>query len=163
MTRPFFALSAGLMAVLLGFRHARALRQDAQVLLRWCEILTHLALLLGEAVLSLPEAMACAADGHLPPDRQIKEIVQAMEQDRLLSLPDAFDKLCPPGPERETLLRMAAGISRGSAQNRQLAAEQSAHIIHAKAQEAAQKAGKDARLFQTLGWTGGLTLMLMLL
>ena len=163
MTRPFLALMAGLLCGLIGLRHTAHMRMEAQRLSRWAELLEQLALVLQEAVLPLPAALRCASDGSGTPDKLLRDAASALEGDPLLSFPEAFERLCPPCPERDALLRMAARISRGSAESRRLAAAQTASSIAQMAAQSQSRAAKDARLWQTLGWTCGACLTLLLL
>lgn len=163
MARPFFAVAAGLLCALWGWRQAAGLRRQADDLQRWGQILEHLSLLLEEAVLPIPAALRCAADGASMPDSLLIQVADALEADPIASLPDTFERLCPEGAERETLLRLSARIARGSAESRHLACVQASQAIALLGQQSRQRADRDAKLFSTLGWAGGAAMVLMLL
>jgi len=157
------ALTAGCLCVLAGMRQASFLRAESVRLSRWATLLDRLALLLSEAVLPLPDVLESAADGTSQPDRLLCTVACNVRTDPLLSLAEAFARHCQPSPERDTLLRMAEQLSRGSAESRSLAASQAGTYIRHLADTASERAAKDARLWQTLGWTGGACLALMLM
>ena len=54
-------------------------------------------------------------------------------------------------------------LSRGSLESRLLAVENARQEVALMHEKAARKADKDARLYQTLGWIGGLCLLLILM
>lgn len=163
MTRAVFAIMTGLLCALAGVKHAASLKGTASRLSRWVQVLTHLALLLRQGVLSLPEAMCAAADASLPPDRLLREIAARIHASPLLTLTDAYRQTGAEGAEEELLLRLFARLGRGTKESRVLAAEQTAAEMRLLADEAAAKAAKDARLWQTLGLTGGVCLTILLL
>lgn len=163
MTRAALAVMAGLLCGLAGLRHASAMKAEAARLRRWSHMLARLALLLSEQSMPIPAVLRLAADGREAPDRLLQQVAAALEADPLDSLPEAFGRECPPCPEREILLRLAAQLGRGSAESRSLAAEQTGAAFSQMASHAEALAAKDAKLWQTLGWTGGACLTLLLL
>lgn len=163
MTHAVLAVMAGLLCGLAGLRHASAMKTEAARLRRLTEILPRLSLILAEQSVSIPAALRLAADGNAPPDRLLHRIADALEGNPLLSLSDAFGQECPICAEQETLLRLAARLGRGSAESRRQAVDQSAAAIVQMAQAAQARAAKDAKLWTTLGWTGGICLTLLLL
>lgn len=162
MSRAILAVMAGLLCALAGVKHASALKADAARISRWVQVLEHLTLLLRQGMLSIPEALCAAADGPHPPDKLLRDMASAMHGSPLLSLPEAF-KICPSWQERDVLGRMFARMGHGSRESRVLAAEQAAAELRLLATAASAKAEKDAKLWQTLGFTGGACLTIMLL
>ena len=162
MSRAILAVMAGLLCALAGVKHASALKADAARITRWVQVLDHLSLLLRQGTLSIPEALCAAADGSHPPDKLLRDMASAMHSTPLLSLPDAFNT-CPSWQERDVLGRMFARMGHGSRESRVLAAEQAAAELRLLATAASAKAEKDAKMWQTLGFTGGACLTIMLL
>ena len=163
MMRAVPAVAAGLLCALTGIRNARRLRQEAQDLRRWQELLRTLALILSEGTLSIPDALDAAADGEGAPDKAAAAIAEAMRRDPLLSPGDAF-RACSLAPqERSCLERFFCRLGHGTAAMRCHAAEQAGDELALLAQTAAARAAKDAKLYQTLGLTGGACLTLLLL
>ncbi|MBQ7848097.1 MAG: hypothetical protein IJ343_00025 [Clostridia bacterium] len=163
MTRTFLAVCAGLLCGLAGFRHAGELRGNSARLHAWTDALRRLRLLLTEGALSLPEVLRAAGTELHGPDRLLYDVADRLIADPLLSVPEAFDQACPPLAERSALLRLADGISHGSLEARILACEQSEALIGQLASEASANAERNAKLWQTLGWTGGICLTLILI
>lgn len=161
--RLFTALTAGCLCALAGMRQAFFLRREALRLNRWAVLLDRLSLLLSEAVLPLPDVLESAADGSDQPDMLLRAVASNIKTDPLLTIPEAFSHHCTACAERDILLRMAEQLSRGSAESRSLASSQAGAYIRHLAEEAAKRAARDARLWQTLGWTGGACLALMLM
>ena len=69
MTRLLFPICAALLSTLAGLHLSTHLRQEAQRLARWGEVLPHLHLLMASCAYSLPEAFRLCADGNHPPER----------------------------------------------------------------------------------------------
>lgn len=161
--RLFMALTAGCLCALAGIRQAFFLRSEALRLNRWAVLLDRLSLLLSEAFLPMPDLLESAADGSTQPDRLLHAVAGDIKATPLLTIPEAFSRHCPPCTERDTLLRMAEQLSRGSAESRSLAASQAGAYIRHLSDAANKRAARDARLWQTLGWTGGACLALMLM
>jgi len=61
------------------------------------------------------------------------------------------------------LARLFTRLGRGTKESRRLAAEQTAEEMTLLAQHAGNRAEKDARLWQTLGFVGGACLTILLL
>lgn len=163
MIRALPAVAAGLLCALMGIRNARRLRQEAENLHRWQELLCTLALILSEGTLSIPDALLAAADGEGLPDRAATSIAEAMRHDPLLSPGDAF-RACSVAPQDCSCLeRFFCRLGHGTAAMRCHAAEQAAAELALLAQSAAERSAKDAKLYQTLGLTGGACLTLLLL
>lgn len=166
------APAAGLLCLLLGLRRADALRQEERRLTRWGAVLAHLALLLREGTLPLPGALRAAGDGpnafHLP-DRLLCALADEMESAPLRTIPEALDVPAVSGilptcaAEGDAIRRMLSRLGRGSQESRILAVEQCAAEISPLSQEAGAKVARDAKLFTTLGWTGGAALTLLLI
>lgn len=154
---------AGLLCALAGVKHAASLKGDAARLNRWVQLLRHLALLLKEGAMSIPEALCAAADGSSPPDRLLREMAARMQSSPMETLAGAFDSSCGLCLEKELLARLFTRLGRGSKESRCLALAQSAEEMTLLAQNAAAKAEKDAKLWQTLGFTGGACLTILLL
>lgn len=163
MTRSFFAVAAGLLCGLYGLRLSSALREEAQMLRRWTELLARLALLIGEETLPLPDVLLHAADGSLRPDRLVQDVAHAITADPLLSLQDAFDERCPVFDGHDVLLRLFARLGHGSASSRYHAVEQARDALALLASQKSDIAARDAKLYRTLGWTAGACLTIMLL
>ena len=81
----------------------------------------------------------------------------------MTTLADAFAQVADDCPEKDTLIRLFTHLGHGSKECRVLAVEQAAEEIRLLAQSAAAKADKDAKLWQTLGFTGGICLTILLL
>lgn len=163
MIRSVLAIAAGLLCGMYGMRLSASLRQEALVARRWVELLARLELLVGESVLSLPDALNHAADGASLPDRLLQHAAQALRDDPLTSLKEAFARLCPACPGQDALLRLFDRLGRGSAANRQLALQQAGEAMQLVADQTAERAARDAKLYATLGWTGGACLTILLL
>lgn len=163
MTSSFFAIAAGLLCGLYGLRLSATLRSEARVLLRWVEILRRLALLIAEETLPLPEALRQAADEPLPADLLVCKVADALESDPLLPLADAFVLQCTSCPGYDVLQRLFTRLGHGSAANRLLAVDQARDTLALLAAKASERADRDAKLYRTLGWTGGVCLTILLI
>lgn len=163
MSRAVLAVMAGLLCTLAGAKHANRLRYDANRLKRWTEVLCHLELLLSEATLSIPQALCAAADSHLQPDVLLRTMASAIQAQPLLSLEEAFLHCSQESTEKPTLARLFSRLGHGSKENRCLAVHQAAQELEFLAQGAANKAEKDTKLWQTLGFIGGACLTILLL
>ena len=141
MTRLLFPICAALLSTLAGLHLSTHLRQEEQRLARWGEILQHLHLLMTSCAYSLPEAFRLCADGNHPPDTLLRQAIS----------------------EKDIISRMMHLLSRGSLESRLLAVENARQEVALMHEKAARKADKDARLYQTLGWIGGLCLLLILM
>ena len=114
---------------------------------------------------SLPEAFRLCADGNHPPDTLLRQLADEFERTPLSS-PGALtgrNWRSPPGSEKDIISRMMHLLSRGSLESRLLAVENARQEVALMHEKAARKADKDARLYQTLGWIGGLCLLLILM
>lgn len=164
MTRLLFPICAALLSTLAGLHLSTHLRQEEQRLARWGEVLPHLHLLMASCAYSLPEAFRLCADGNHPPDTLLRQLADELERTPLSSPGALTDKLwSPPGSEKDIISRMMHLLSRGSLESRLLAVENARQEVALMHEKAARKAGKDARLYQTLGWIGGLCLLLILM
>ena len=163
MSRTVLAVMAGLLCALAGIRYANRLRCDTIRLRRWQQLLCHLALLIEEATLSIPQVLSSVADSHLPPDELLRGMAAAVQAQPLLTLEAAFIQSCDDTPEKPTLARMFSRLGHGTKENRCLAVKQALQEIDLLAQSAAAKAEKDTKLWQTLGFIGGICLTILLL
>lgn len=163
MSKAVVAIMAGLLCALAGLKHAASLKADAGRLTRWVQVLEHLALLLKEGVMSIPEALCAAADRQNSPDRLLREIARKMSAAPLVTPSDAYAQCSSASPESDTLTRMFERLGRGTKESRCLAIAQAAEEMRLLAQSASTKAEKDAKLWQTLGFVGGACLTIMLL
>lgn len=163
MSRAVLAVMAGLLCTLAGAKHANRLQYDANRLKRWTALLNHLELLLSEATLSIPQALCTAADSHLQPDILLRTMASAIQSQPLLSLEEAFLQCSQEVTEIPTLVRLFSRLGRGSKENRCLAVHQATQELEFLAQGAANKAEKDTKLWQTLGFIGGACLTILLL
>lgn len=163
MSRAVMAIMAGLLCALAGMKHASSLKSNAVRLKRWGQILPCLALILREGTLSIPEALCAAADGALPPDRLLHDMAVRISSKPMTSLTDAFLACCGECPEQALLTRMFARLGQGTKESRCLAVEQSAEEMAVLAKSADEKAEKDVKLWQTLGFIGGACLTILLL
>ena len=163
MMRTVFAVSAGLICAMTGYRQASALRRNAQLLQRWAEIASRLAILLEEQAASLPEVLRTAADSDTDADRLLLYMADAMAANPLTSAVDSFARACRDSPQQHTLQRMFSRLGRGSVQARSAACRQSAEILSQEAAKARAASDRDANMWRTLGWTGGACLMLLLI
>lgn len=163
MSRAVLAFMAGLLCALAGVKHASSLKGDAARLNRWVQVLRHLALLVREGSLPIPQALCTAADGSLPPDALLREMAACLQASPLLTLAEVYARCSGPSAERDVLMRMFTRLGRGTKESRSLAAEQSAEEMALLAAAASAKAEKDAKLWQTLGFTGGACLTILLL
>lgn len=158
-----FAVTAGLICALAGMRHAAALRGDAQLLQRWTEIAERLALLLEEQSVPLPEVFRIAADAETAADKLLRRIADDMTANPLTSTAQSFEAHCGNCLQEDALLRMFSRLGRGSVQTRCAACRQSAAFLAQEAAKAHAQSEKDAKMWRTLGWTGGICLTLMLI
>ena len=163
MTRAFFAVAAGLMCGMYGLRLSAALRAEARQLQHWVEILSRVALYISEGTLAMPDVLRHAADASTQPDMLLHEVADALAADPMTPLADAFASRCPAGIGHDVLLRLFMRLGHGSADSRRLAAEQARESIALLAAQAAARADRDAKLYRTLGWTGGACLTILLL
>lgn len=163
MTRGVLALMAGLLCALAGMKHASVLKGDASRMHRWTQILAHLSLLLKEGVLSIPDALCTAADGHHQPDRLLHNMTARLKTSPMLTPAEAFRQGCPPCPEAELLQRLFTRIGRGTQESRRLAVDLAGEEMTLMARHAHERAEKDAKLWQTLGFVGGACLTILLL
>lgn len=163
MTRTVLAIMAGLLCMLAGMKYAASLRAEAVRLSRWVQLLSHLALLLQEGTLSIPEAFLSAADRPSPPDQILRGTASLLAASPLLTPADAFRQSCSDCREKEPLLRLFARLGRGSKESRILALEQARDELRLLAQAASARADKDVKLWQTLGLVGGACLTILLL
>ena len=163
MSRGVLALMAGLLCALAGAKYAASLKGEASRLNRWVELLRHLALLLEEGTLPLPQALCTAADSSHAPDELLRDMAALIQQAPLTTPEAAFLHFCGSWQEKPLLQRMFARIGRGTKENRCLAVEQSARELDQLAQRASARAEKDVKLWQTLGFIGGTCLTILLL
>ena len=163
MSRAVLAVMAGLLCALAGIRRAAALKGDALRLHRWVQLLRHLTLLLRQGTMSIPEALCAAADGMQAPDRLLRNMATALQASPLLSLAEAYRQCSEPCTEQYVLLRLFGRMGHGSQDSRCLALEQATEELRLMESSAAEKATKDAKLWQTLGLTGGICLTIILL
>lgn len=160
MIRPMLAVAAGLLCGVAGLRQSRRMRSDCQRLTDWAALLTRLALLMEESALSLPEAFEQAVAAREHP---LHRLAAEMRLHPLKPLPALFAALNLSGPETAPLSRLMEQLARGSLDSRVLAVRQAAAEIGLLASASREKAGQDARMWATLGWTGGACLTLLLL
>lgn len=163
MTRAVLSMMAGLLCAFAGLKYAASLKAEAVRLQRWVQLLQHLTLLIREGTLPLPEALFAIAEGNALPDAQLRDMAGQMHKSPLLTLTEAYRCAAPFGTETETLCRMFSRLGRGTKENRVLAVEQATDELALLARRAAAKAEKDAKLWQTLGLTGGICLTILLL
>lgn len=164
MTRLLFPICAALLSTLAGLHLSTHLRQEEQRLARWGEILQHLHLLMVSCAYSLPEAFRLCADGHHPPDALFTSACGRIRANAAVLAGCADGQtVASAGSERDIISRMMHLLSRGSLESRLLAVENARQEVALMHEKAARKADKDARLYQTLGWIGGLCLLLILM
>lgn len=163
MTRAVLSMMAGLLCAFAGLKYAASLKADAIRLHRWVQLLRHLSLLIREGTLPLPEALCAVAEGNALPDAQLRNMAGQMNNSPLLTLKEAYQCVSPSGEEKETLFRMFSRLGRGTKENRALAVEQASEELALLSRNASDKAEKDAKLWQTLGVTGGICLTILLL
>lgn len=163
MSRPVLAVMAGLLCTLLGMRHAGSLRREEREARRWADLLQSMHLLLGEGTLSLPGALAAAADGSCEADHLLTAMAQHMRKHPLSTPCEAYAALAAHDALHPCLQRMFTRLGQGTLESRCLAVQQAGAEMSLQAQQAARKAAADAKLFQTLGLTGGAALTLLLL
>ena len=163
MMPTVLAIAAGLLCGLYGLRMASQLHAEAERLKRWAELLPHLALLIKEESMSLPQALTATADGNAEPDRLLSDIASAVSAAPLLTLADAFESHVASCREQETLRRVFTRLGKGSAESRAMAVSQAGDELRLMADAAQAQAARDARLWQTLGFTIGACLTILLL
>lgn len=159
MMRLLFALMAGMLCGVLGMRQGKRIREENAALTRWQVLLQHLCLLLQEG-LSLPEVFVQCATEDTPCDALLLRIAHELEQQPMASLPQLYT---PQGAEGAVLARLMAGLSHGSLESRVLCARQAAEEMSLLAQNSQGRVQQDARMWQTLGWTCGGCLTLLML
>ena len=163
MTHTVLAVMAGLLCALAGWRRAGALQSEAARLQRWPRVLEHLALILSEGVLALPEALEQAATDALPPDELLRALAAALRTQPLTPLPTLYAAHAQPGPERDALSRLMGRLGRGSLETRCQAVSQAAEELALLARQSRDTADKDATMWRNLGLIGGACLTLMLI
>lgn len=139
------------------------LTRDAVRLRRWVQLLSHLALLLRQGLMSIPEALLSCADRHTDADRLLQAMVNLLQKEPMLSLAEAFSQCCSGSNEQPVLSRMFKHLGHGLQENRCQAVQQATEEMRMLADQAASRAEKDVRLWQTLGLIGGLCLTILLL
>ena len=163
MTRMLLALMAGLLCGMAGCKYAAALQADAIRLKCWDAVLKRLLLLLREGIHSIPEALRTAAGDHSSPDELLRRMSAWMIGHPAATCAEAFDVQACRWQEKDILSTLFSGIGHGSKESRCLAVEQAMTALAFQAQQAAARAEKDVRLWQTLGLTGGICLTMLLL
>ena len=163
MTRAALALMAGLLCAFAGFRHAAQLKATAARLSRWVQLLEHLSLLLQQGTLSIPELLCTTACSQQPPDLLLHQAADLIRNDPLLSPAEAFRRCALEGPECDVLSRFFQRLGHGTKESRSLAAAQAAQELQLLQAQASAAAEKDVKLWQTLGFTGGICLTILLL
>lgn len=154
---------AGTLCGVAGVRHAVELKRQAARLHRWETLLCRLLLLLRESTYALPDAFALAADEDKFPDQVLQTLSDGLRQTPRIPLAAQLAEQELPSPERDVLQRMAERISHGSLEVRCLAVEQATEEIALFYQDADRIAGKDARMWASLGWTMGICITILLL
>lgn len=163
MTQLMLPLCAAMLCTLCGMRLASSLHREEERLLRWSALLAHCEVLLSASAYSLPEVFRLCATEKSAADALLRTLSEQMQQQRMTPLVTLADTACPPCVERECLLRWLQAVSHGSLENRLFATQSARKEIDLMHQQSRQKAEKDAKLYQTLGWVGGLCLMLLML
>lgn len=163
MIRPVLAISAGILCALLGLRQARQITDAEARLHRWSTLLRHLALLLAESTLPLPEALTAAASAREAPDEALRALAALLRDEPLSPIEALWPRLNVTGAEAAPLSRLIPRLTRGSVDSRTLAAQQAADELALLAESARGRSASDARMWRTLGLTCGLCLTLMLL
>lgn len=113
--------------------------------------------------MTLPQALMQAADGTHKPDQLLQDLAAQLNHDPLTSLQDAFGKLSEDCAEKPLLQRMFSRLGRGTVESRVQAVRQAAEEVSLMHVQAAAKATKDVKLYQTLGIIGGTCLTILLL
>lgn len=162
MTRTVVAIMAGLLCALAGCKFAASLKSEAIRLSRWERLLEHLSLLLHEGM-PIPQAFCTAGDHRLPPDQLLQQMAAVLQASPLTTLEAAFRQCAGHLPEKETLSRMFEHLGRGSKESRLQAVKQAAAELALLAKSAADRAEKDVKLWQTLGFIAGACLTILLL
>lgn len=164
MTRLLFPVCAALLSTLAGLHLSTHLRQEEQRLARWGEILQHLHLLMASCgVLCCRKRSGCAPDGNHPPDTATRQLADALERAAAV-LAGRADGQAVSGNQRKGHHQPNdAPAQPRRLENRLLAVENARQEVALMHEKAARKADKDARLYQTLGWIGGLCLLLILM
>lgn len=163
MTRAALAVMAGLLCALLGLRYAASLRAEEARLRRWTALLQRLAIILPEQAAPLTEALCMAAEGTQEPDMLLRALAEEVQRHPLTPLHEAFLRISRPCAEQAALTRVFTALGRGTLNQRVLALRQGAEELSLLAGAAKDRADRDAKLYRTLGWTGGACLTLFLL
>ncbi len=190
MMRATVAVLAGFLCAALGMRHGAALRTEETRLRRWVDALQRLAVILRGQAVALPEALHLAAGDSRKEDVSGQPETASSRPAGQTSMPlftsaDPEDvlhaiaahlqahPLCPVAEvyrgygatctEQAALMRLFAALGRGTLESRLLAVTQCTEEMALLAASAKARADRDAKLYQTLGWTGGACLTLILL
>lgn len=163
MTQFLLPLCAGMLCTLCGMRLASSLHKEEARLLRWSTLLAHCEVLLSACAYSLPEVFRLCATDENAADVLLRTLSEQMQTERMTPLVTLAEAACPPCMERECLLRWLQAVSHGELDSRLFATQSARKEIDLMYQQSHQKAEKDAKLYQTLGWVGGLCLMLLML
>ena len=161
--RLMLAVSAGVIAGMLGMRGARRLRVEAARLRRWTVLLERLRLVLAQSALPLPDALDEAADGKCEPDMLMHELASGMRRNPLASLQDCFAAAAYHSAETAVLKPLMAQLDRWTVESRLLAIDHAHGCLLQLAADAQERAGRDAALWARLGWTAGACLTILLI
>ncbi len=163
MTRLLMPLCAAMLCTLCGLRLSAGLHRETQRLMRWGTLLAHCRILMASCAYSLPEVFKLAATEQTAADELLRTMAQGLENQRTASPGTLAEQLCPPCPERDAILRLMHAIGHGSLESRLLALDSTKEELALLHQQSRKRAEKDGKLYQTLGWVGGLCLMLLML
>lgn len=168
--RVGFAAIAGVGCALIGMTAARSLNAREESLKAWIRVLDALEAAISYVDDPLPDVLDRAGARVTQADRRLgavlSEAASRMRDDRALpfteALPDAWSAGLD-SSDTASLAPMIRGLG-AAARQQQVAAIQSARAALGKqAESAAERTGKQTRLYRSLGTLGGLALFLTLI
>jgi Stage III sporulation protein AB (spore_III_AB). len=151
------ALMAGLGCGLAGMLAASQLKKQEALLAAWVRFIKRLQTTFETRRLPIRQVLETGLNEHPLIDARLKKAMQLMDEAPQLSVSEAFES----ADELET--RLFSGLCEGSLKQRQAALELSLSAFTAAHEKALSSYEKNGRLYQNLGWLGGLALVLLLL
>ncbi|MBQ8654833.1 MAG: hypothetical protein IJ507_07815 [Clostridia bacterium] len=151
------------MLALAAFRRSRELRERRLRLARWEPVLDHLALLLREGAMNLPEALCAAGCGNGEPDRLLQAAARTLRDQPLAPL-DALPALHKlPADEADALRGLLLRLTQGSRDSRVQAAERAARSFAGLSAAAGERSASEERMWRQLGPVLGACLTIWLM
>jgi len=154
-------LMAGLACGMLGMLATAKLRKEETLLFAWIRFIKRFQTTLKTRRLPICEALQACLGEHPLIDIQLNRALRLMAENPSLTIAEAYQQICT---ETDSLyVTLFQGISEGTLEKRLAALEMSLLSFVAAYEKAKAAYEKNGRLFQNLGWLGGLALVLLLI